>query len=132
METKAQKIELVSVYLLDEYPELMEITGLNECDYLKDDPLVFFEGHSDMVKHEGYTEYFADIDINDTKYIISNTDEPDVWDMLEKFFSADFGESFELTEPNNWDSWYSLKNGIAYRGGRGYVYTIWELTTNNN
>jgi len=42
------------------------------------------------------------------------------------FFSNDKNDI--ITEINNtWDSFNNAINAIAYRGGRGYGYSIWEL-----
>ena len=119
------KTELVSLYEIEYIPELWDWLDLKDDDYFADDPLSFFEGDPDMIKHEGYTEYFMFLEIKDTLYIISNTDEPAVWDILQRF--ADDADSFDYPEPNDWDSFHNTDNAIAFRNGRGYVYNIYHF-----
>lgn len=122
-----EKIEIVQAWEIEFYPELWDFMELKDDEYYEEDYLTLFEGDPDMLKIDDYITYFMDLTVNDTKYIITNSDEPDDFEILKKFFSDDFKESFETTEPNNWESWEQLNNGIAYRGGKGYVYTIWKL-----
>ena len=130
-----KKLRFISVYELGHEPELCEWLDLEDDEYFKDNPLSFFEGDPDMINIFGYTSYFMDVEPenSDYKYIIVSDDVSDVQDYLERFFSEDFETEWQLTEPNDWDSfWHNEEKNetIAYRGGRGYVYKIWQFKNN--
>jgi hypothetical protein len=128
MERTHKKIEVVSLYELQEYPELWEHLDLKDDEYFEDEPLSFFKSDSDMIQLFGYTSYFKDIQIKDTLYIIVSDHVSDVEYHLESFFSNDFKNEWKMTEPNYWNSfWYNKGEVIAYRGGSEYGYTIWEF-----
>ena len=130
-----KKLRFISVYELEYEPELWEWLGLEDDEYFEDNPLSFFEGDPDMINIFGCTSYFIDVEPKKSEYkwIIVSGDVSDVEDYLERFFSEDFETEWQLTEPNNWNSfWHNEDKNetIAYRGGRGYVYTIWQFKNN--
>lgn len=117
------KTELIYLYEIANYPELADYLELTD----EEDLLILFQGDPDMIRYQGYTEYFFRVVINDVKYIISNTEHSDVWDILKSFFSDNFEKTFSCPDPNNWDSFYTVDNAIAFRDDRGYVYTIYHF-----
>jgi len=103
------------------------------CEYLKDlfeveniediDILELFEGDPDMIKIDGYLSPFIDIVIDGIRYVLF-TDE-DAKCALEKFYS-DKLERVEYNK-NSWDYFDSQKNVLAYRGGKGYNYVLYNF-----
>lgn len=102
--------------------------------------LAFFEGDPDMVKIGGYVGYFAKCG----NIVFYYLDEfyGDAKALLTAFFNAFNtgitlgGESYlngtapigfdSSDEIQNWDAWEKIENGIAYRGGAGYSYKIYD------
>lgn len=124
------KIEILSIYEVENYPELWEYLDLEDDDYFNEDRISFYEGDPDMINIFGYTSYFFDVKIKDIHYVIVSDDVSEVENYLETFFSDDFKQYWQLTEPNDWDSfWHNEEKNetIAYRGGSGYMYTIHEF-----
>ena len=102
-----------------------------------------FDGDPDILKIYGGSTYFCDRVVNKTKYVIylspiyviMECDEIKTDDeliegiklMLTQFFSDEFKEYYTYNfDRNAWLHLDEMKNGIAYRGGSGYVYIIWE------
>lgn len=126
-------LKIISVYDLEFEPDAWEWLDLEDDEYFEDDYMTLFEGDPDMINIFGYTSCFMDFETDENHYVIVSGDVSDVEDYLERFFSDDFQNDWELTEPNNWDSfWHNeeKKETIAYRGGRGYVYTVWKFINN--
>ena len=46
-------------------------------------------------------------------------------DIVTAFYGDDFENSF-VSGGNTWGDWNEVKNGVAYRGGKGYVYSLHE------
>lgn len=126
---KTKKIKIISLYELEFHSDLWEYLDLENDERFQDDPMILFEGDPDMIKEGGYIVYFMDVKINDTLYIIVSDDsEPELNDCLESFFKEDFDNEWEYSELNNWESFWQYDNiAIAYRGGKGYVYSIWHF-----
>jgi hypothetical protein len=81
---------------------------------------VFPEADTNMVKMNGET-YLFDIHKG---YVIS----PESLDLTAQEIITDFlnDESPNITSLDNWEDFHILENGIAYRGGSGYVYNLYE------
>jgi hypothetical protein len=107
------------------------------------DYLLLFEDNPDILKIYGGRTCFCDIVVNKTKYVIylspyygtMECDEIKTEDelnegvklMLTQFFSNELTEYYTHNpDYNTWRHFDEIKDGIAYRGGSGYVYTLWE------
>lgn len=91
------------------------------------DVFSLFEGDPDMIKINGTTGYF--MSYNHKILYVSTSDDAnnEIEDLLRKFYSEDFKSYFTNETPQTWENYDSEDfNGIAYRGGSGYVYTIWK------
>lgn len=119
---------------------LRYIADLNQwARTLGDDPsdpdfdgLKYLEGDPDIMRCDGNKTYFMSVELNGTKYVlvhqeISETEK----EMLEHFHHDDFKQHFS-TLPSSWDAFETASNAIAYRGGSGYCYTIWNYTHTKN
>ncbi|NDV64001.1 hypothetical protein D0T60_01890 [Bacteroides sp. 224] len=104
-----------------------------------DDVLAWFEGDPDELRIDGHTVLFIDIqNLENTKQTIIYLDgsyevnEDEIIKRLTEFYSVDENgaDSFELhynrIESTN-ENMRNLKNGIAYRGGKGYVYSLYTF-----
>lgn len=136
-------IEFINVcedsYRLFEYCKENGFTDCQDFEEWSEDcnDLAFFEGDPDMIKIDGETGYFClcgDVCF----FYMDAWDDSKVRGILRDFFAAgsmancgyyskfipavNFPESCQ-----NWETWHSLKNGIAYRGGAGYFYNILPL-----
>jgi len=123
-------LKIISLYEIEEFPDAWEWLDLEECEYFKDNRMTLFEGDPDMLKVFGETHLFIDFETEKNHYVIVSYDVSDVEYYLESFFGEELEEDWRITEPNNWDSfWHNEESEelIAYRGGRGYCYTIWEF-----
>lgn len=95
-----------------------------------DDILSLFEGDPDLLKIDCSQILFIDIETKEHHFIIYLDCEYEVENerieqRLKEFFSADYKELFENPEKNTWDTFNGNSDIIAYRGGSGYVYTLW-------
>jgi len=118
-------IQLVSVSEIESYPELWAWLDLEDDELFNEDYLSFFEGDPDIVKVNGETSFFSMHDVDQTRYVICSGEDADTWDFLTSFAGADFQDVFYDPNENNWETFDNASTAIAYRGGRGYVYTIW-------
>ena len=104
-----------------------------------DDVLAWFEGDPDELRINGETVLF--IDIQNPEHTLQTViyldgsyqvDETEIIKRLTEFYSTDdngadtFDLYFNKIESTN-ENMENLKNGIAYRGGKGYVYTLFEF-----
>ena len=93
------------------------------------DELNWFDGDPDMIKIDGSVWYFdfSPVDTNRENICFywaecySSEETESIVSMLEEFRNR----NLQTAEPNNWDTWHNMKNGIAYRGGSGYLYIIY-------
>lgn len=112
------------------YPELCE--WVRSFDIDPDDtmfePLSLMEGDPDKLKCDDRELYFMDIDLGDTKFILTS-DEVNEQEkkMLAEFHRDDFEQNYSKTE-SDWSDFDNAKSAIAYRGGKGYHYFIWIYT----
>lgn len=90
------------------------------------DALSYLEGNPDIIRCNGKKLYFMSAVLNGKRYVLTH-DEVDSTEreMLTRFFEEDFRRYFE-TLPGEWKAFDGAERAIAYRGGSGYVYTIWD------
>lgn len=86
----------------------------------------FFVGDSDTLRCDGEKQYFLSVDKDNIRFVLTHDEVTNTErEMLQHFFSDDFQEHFTEGE-QTWDHFNQSDRGIAYRGGFGYVYTIWD------
>lgn len=92
------------------------------------DALAMYEGDPDIIKVNGNTGYFFYYEATDT--IFYWFDECftgfNISAILTRFFEHRLHKEY-TPDVQSWDWFHSADDGIAYRGGRGYVYTIFPL-----
>lgn len=89
------------------------------------EPLALMEGDPDKLRCNGRELYFMDIDLGETKFILTSDEVNDEEKkMLAEFHQDDFKERYAVGECN-WEIFDNATNAVAYRGGKGYQYTIW-------
>ena len=93
-----------------------------------DDILTLFEGDPDILHLQGEKVLFVDFIHNQTRFVIYldgsyKVNESDIIEYLKRFYSDDLESNFEHFE-TDWDGF--TDDMIAYRGGKGYFYTIWK------
>ena len=89
------------------------------------DALRYLEGDPDIIRCNDNKLYFIAPVVNGKRYVLTH-DEVDATEreMLTHFFDEDFMKYFEAL-PSNWDVFNRAERAIAYRGGSGYLYSIW-------
>ena len=94
----------------------------NDPDF---DALSYLEGDPDILRCDGYKLYFIAPIVNGKRYVLTH-DEVDVTEheMLTHFFEEGYRRYFEAL-PCDWKAFDGAGRAIAYRGGSGYVYSIW-------
>lgn len=94
--------------------------------YENGEELQFYEGDPDMIKLNGEIGYFADC--GEYMFYYFDGDQNDcniIEEMLKQSLSHEACELVENgDELQNWKAWDKMQTGMAYRGGRGYVYFI--------
>lgn len=91
----------------------------------------FFQSDPDILRIKGSEVSFTEVDINDKTAFVVYLDlkykatESEIKKILQRFFADNFRNYFTNLD-SSWKLFRSLANGIAYRGGQGYHYTIWE------
>ncbi len=112
------------------YPDLADwVRGFDDDPDDPDfDALSYMEGDPDKVKWGKYDMYFMDVILNGTRYILTSDElDESVKTMLARFHSDEF-KRFYRSLPNSWEAFNEADNAVAYRGGSGYFYHIWEYT----
>lgn len=115
------------------YPELCE--WVRKFDIDPDDemfePLSLMEGDPDKLKCDNREIYFMDVDLGDTKFILTSGEVNDKEKkMLTEFHNDEvFKQNYSKTE-SRWSDFDNATNAVAYRGGSGYLYCIWLYTPN--
>jgi hypothetical protein len=90
-----------------------------------------FQSDPDILRIKNSEVSFTEVDINENTAFIIYSDseyrasESEIKGMLQLFFADNFRDYFTNLD-SSWTVFRSLANGIAYRGGQGYHYTIWE------
>lgn len=96
------------------------------------DVLHLFEGDPDIMNINGYKLLFIDLELNKEERIVIYLDaeykatNEEIENRLLLFYQDNFQEYFEKPEYNTWETFYQQKDIIAYRGGKGYSYTLWN------
>ena len=82
-----------------------------------------FSCDPDMVKTESGTVAFVAIHFKRKIYIITpyELDEEEE-DVIEWWHE---GAKGDLSSVNSWEEWEAAAEGVAYRGGRGYMYALY-------
>lgn len=90
------------------------------------DALSYLEGNPDIIRCNGKKLYFMSTVLNGKRYVLTHDEVDSIErEMLTRFFEEDFRRYFE-TLPCEWKAFDGAERAIAYRGGSGYVYTIWD------
>jgi len=90
-----------------------------------------FQSDPDILRITGSEVSFTEVDINEHTVFIVYSDseyqatESEIKGMLQRFYADNFRDYFTNLD-SSWKVFRSLVNGIAYRGGQGYQYSIWE------
>lgn len=115
------------------YPELHD--WVKSFDIDPDDamfePLSLMEGDPDILRCNERKIYFMDIDLGNTKFILTSDEvNNEEKRMLAEFHQDDYKERYTVGECN-WETFDNAPNAVAYRGGKGYLYTIWLYNQTN-
>ena len=113
----------------EEYKYLIDLFDLDDEDF---EEFSLFEGDPDFIKvngEQGRGEIpFISVNVNGTEiYILSNyyldcyDCEQEASEILEWFI---MGAENKKEIMNVWEDWDKVKEGIAYRGGAGYFYSL--------
>lgn len=115
--------DLVNDYdAVQEFHELCLKNGWTTEESFSDfDPLTQFEGDPDYIKLGQSVCYF--VKIGNVVWYYPSCDEEVALDTLTKFYEG----KLELIEEQNWDAFNKLTDALAYRGGSGYVYTLYKV-----
>ena len=73
---------------------------------------------------------FVDHKTKTIQYVVLNDCNSEYIEMLSKFFQEDFEKYLNKDNYLTWSDWDKIKNGIAYRGGMGDIYALWEYNIN--
>jgi len=113
-----------------EIKELQEVFCINDDEIENGRALTIFEGDPDYIKTNQENNrgniIFVTYETDNKLYIISNM-ELDIMDkeIVEWWLNGAKGDKIDDSN-NNWNYWYNkAKKGIAYRGGSGYVYSLY-------
>lgn len=120
--------------------EYCKENGFTDSDYENFDELSFFEGDPDIIVLNGNVGYFAECGDKVFYWIDDCTGYAE--SMMETFFSNyETGVTLggyswittshpegvkKLDSDLSWDEFEKLDAGIAYRGGAGYVYRLYD------
>ncbi len=95
-----------------------------------DDPnfeaLSYLVGDPDKIKCDGDELYFMDVDLNGTKYILTSGYPSEQEKEMLKHFHGQERDNYFTLQKYSWDVYDAVAKVIAYRGGCGYTYAIWE------
>lgn len=88
-------------------------------------PLSYLEGDPDILRCDGSRLCFISTVQNGKRHVLTLDKASDTErQMLTRFFEEEFRRHFEPL-PCSWGAFESARRAIAYRGGSGYVYSIW-------
>lgn len=89
------------------------------------DALSYLDGDPDILRCDGNKLYFISTVLNGKRYVLTHDEVNTIErELLTRFFEDDYTRHFE-TLPCNWDAFNKAERAIAYRGGSGYLYSIW-------
>lgn len=114
--------------ITEDSSELYEICkdyGWTDCEYEDFDVLAFFEGDPDMIRIDGQIGYFWYHESTDTIFYYFDEWGSRVGSILRDFYKKRLHkERWEFDNP--WE-YFDTHNCIAYRGGSGYLYSMFPL-----
>lgn len=90
-----------------------------------------FQSDPDILRIKNSEVSFTEVDIDKNTVFVIYSDseykatESEIKGMLQRFYTDNFRDYFTQLD-SSWTVFRSLVNGIAYRGGQGYHYAIWE------
>lgn len=126
---KSNNMKTRHIYSIEEAAHSGELFSFMEengfCDVYD-----FFQSDPDILRIMGSEISFTEVDIDEkTSFVIFTeskiTYDSEIKEMLSLFYTDNF-QDFFTNRVSSWALFRSLVSGIAYRGGRGYCYTIWE------
>lgn len=126
---KSADMKTRHIYSVEEAAHSVELFSFMEkhgfCDVYD-----LFESDPDILRIMSSEISFTEVDIDEkTSFVIFTESEiaynSEIKEMLSLFYADNFQDYFTRLA-SSWTVFRSLVSGIAYRGGRGYCYTIWE------
>ena len=97
----------------------------NDPDF---DALSYLEGNPDILRCDGTRLCFISTVQNGKRYVLTHDEADDTEkEILTRFYQPDFQDHFDAL-PCSWEAFEAAARAIAYRGGSGYVYSIWSYT----
>lgn len=106
----------------DSYPDAEDLFVLFECDPDFVDIRLPSGGYSRVF----FAQYHPDYTYGGEQVVLTTAEDSFEYDAVKQFFEDD--SDFKKYEPNTWESMQSDKESslkVAYRGGMGYVYTLY-------
>jgi len=91
----------------------------------------FFQSDPNILRIKNSEVSFMEVDIDKNTVFVIYTDsecqaaESEIKGILQRFYADNF-QGFFTQLDSSWTVFRNLANGIAYRGGQGYHYAIWE------
>lgn len=123
-----KKVSILNWEIAHENTELsdyMEASGV-------EDILDWFQGDPDQLRIKGETVLFVDIPVSKTHTIVVyldgsySVDEKLIEQKLTEFYSDNYKAYFNLLECLS-NTMTSMTDGICYRGGEGYTYSLYSF-----
>lgn len=105
--------------------EICKENGWAACEYEDFDVLEFFEGDPDMIRVDGQIGYFWYNEENDTIYYYFDEWGHNIGSILRDFYKKRLHKEY-WPDMQSWE-YFDTHNCIAYRGGSGYVYSLFPL-----
>lgn len=105
--------------------EICKENGWADCEYEDFDVLEFFEGDPDMIRVDGQIGYFWYNEENDTIYYYFDEWGHNIGSILRDFYKKRLHKEY-CPDMQSWE-YFDTHNCIAYRGGSGYVYSLFPL-----
>ena len=116
--------EARNLYYFYEEEEGKDFNDIDDfADYID---ISMSDGDPDYLKYNGWLSAFESHVIGNTEYFVISSTEEDLsvfGDMIGRFFR---GELTQNDDKQSWDAWKKIENGIAFRGGQGYTYAIYD------
>ena len=105
--------------------EICKENGWADCEYEDFDVLEFFEGDPDMIRVDGQIGYFWYNEENDIIYYYFDEWGHNIGSILRDFYKKRLHKEY-WPGMQSWE-YFDTHNCIAYRGGSGYVYSLFPL-----
>lgn len=103
--------------------------------YMQDNGLCdvydLFQSDPEILRIKNSEVSFTEVEIDENIRFVIYSDseyqatESEIKTLLQRFYADNFKDYFTKLD-SSWSVFRSLVNGIAYRGGWGYHYAIWE------